>query len=364
MEEKIVTRVIAKYLKKGNMARCLRDILPSAGVSKEQREDIATLIHDIVRWKRLYEHIIDIHGLPQVAETYLQLAQQGIQAEAATYPFEYRYSCSPYVASVLENHPEWAEFLNETPPTTLCVNFNKSTLGQVNTMLKDESFLVEQSQLPTALLTTSNAKYARVLRQHYAHVQDESSQLVSYISASFGQSIFDYCAGNGGKSLALASITMNKKNLNAYEKNESKRMILKRRCDEYGAHVHIQETPAKKQYDVVLVDAPCTGLGAARRNPEAKYIQDAGQLPEIQISILKQAVKNVTTQGILFYAVCTITPEETSQVIERFLSEEETCHVYEFTQVPYQHFLRKNAYGAFTSLPQGDLFYLALLQKH
>ena len=363
MEEKIAARVIAKYLKKGNMARCLRDILPSSGISKEQREDIANLIHDVVRWRRLYEHIIDVQGLTAVAETYLQLAQQGVQTEASSYPFEYRYSCSPYVASVLENHPEWAEFLNETPPTTLCVNFNKSTLGQVSSMLKDESLLVEQSQLPTALLTTSNAKYAKVLTQHYAHVQDESSQLVSYISASFGQSIFDYCAGNGGKSLALASITKNKKNLYAYERNESKRMILTRRCDEYDAHVLIQDTPSKKQYEVVLVDAPCTGLGAARRNPEVKYVQDAGQLPETQISILKQALKNVKTKGFLLYAVCTITPEETSQVIERLLTEEETCHVCELTAIPYQHFLKKDTYGAFTSIPQGDLFYLALIQK-
>ena len=140
-------------------------------------------------------------------------------------------------------------------------------------------------------------------------------------------------------------------------------MILKRRCDEYDAHVHIQDTPSKKQYEVVLVDAPCTGLGAARRNPEAKYILDTGHLPETQVSILKQAVKNVKTNGFLLYVVCTITPEETSQVIERFLSEEETCHVCEFSQVPYQQFLRKNTYGLFTSLPQGDLFYLAILQK-
>jgi len=113
MDEKITARIITKYLKKGNMTRCLRDILPSSDLSKEQREKIAELIHDVVRWKKLYEHIMEIDGLKPSPENYIKLAMNGPQTYASSYPFEYRYSCSSYVANVLKNHTEWTEFLNQ-----------------------------------------------------------------------------------------------------------------------------------------------------------------------------------------------------------------------------------------------------------
>jgi 16S rRNA (cytosine967-C5)-methyltransferase len=363
MEEKVAARAITKYLKKGNMARCLRDILPSAGLSKEQREEIAELIHDVVRWKKLYEHIIDIRGLKTSPETYVKLAMNGSQVDASLYPFEYRYSCSSYVANVLKDHGDWAEFLNEKPPTTLCVNFNKSTIDDVMSILQQETLPAERSILTTAILTSSISKYSKVIQQRFAHVQDESSQLVSLLTASLGESIFDYCAGNGGKSLAIASITKNGKKLCAYEMNAAKRTTLKRRCSEYNANVTVEDNPSEKKYDIVLVDAPCTGLGAARRNPETKYVESPGDLPQIQLSILKQAAGNVKSGGVLFYAVCTMTPEETTQVIQAFVKEKEFI-LSPFDDLPHKEFLLKNKYGAFSTLPRGDLFFLSVLKKN
>jgi 16S rRNA (cytosine967-C5)-methyltransferase len=362
MEEKVAARVIAKYLKKGNMGRCLRDILPSSNLSKGQREEVAELIHDIVRWKKLYEHMIDIRGLKPSPETYVKLAMSGSQVDASLYPFEYRYSCSSYVADILKNHVEWAEFLNETPPTTLCVNFNKSSIDDVMSILQEETLPAERSHLKTAIITSSISKYSEVIQQHFAHVQDESSQLVSLLATAPGDSIFDYCAGNGGKCLAIASITKNGKKLYAYEMNITKRTTLKRRCIEYNANVIVEDNPSKKKYDIVLVDAPCTGLGAARRNPEAKYIENPGNLPQTQLSILNQAARNVNSGGVLFYVVCTMTPEETTQVIQAFIKKNGFT-LSPFDDLPYKKFLLKNKYGAFSALPRGDVFFLSVLKK-
>ena len=362
MDKKVAIRVINKYLKKGNMARCLRDILPAAGLSKKEREEIAEIVHDVVRWKRLYEHIIDSRGFTPTAETYLKLAKDGAQADASSYAFEYRYSCSPYVAGILKDHAEWAEFLNETPPTTLCVNFNKTTREEVMTLLGEESLPSEGALLPTALLTTSAGKYSTVIQQRFAHVQDETSQLVSFLATTLGHSIFDMCAGNGGKTLALASMTKNKKKLSAYELNASKRTTLKRRCDEYDANVIVIDNLSDRNYDLVLVDAPCSGLGAARRNPEAKYIKGVEDLPQIQASLLKQAAGYVQKDGYLFYAVCTVTPEETTEVIEAFLKDNDFTIAW-FDEHPYEAFLLRKTYGAFTALPRGDLFFLSILKK-
>lgn len=362
MEEKVAAQVITKYLRKGNMARCLRDILPSAGLSKEQREDIADIVHTVVRWKRLFEHIIETQDLPLSAETYVKLAKDGAQADAMRYPFEYRYSCSPFVADILKDHGDWAEYLNETPPTTLCVNFNKSTTEDVISMLHQQSLPAERSHLQTALLTTSVSKYSKVIQERYAHVQDECSQLVSFLAASLGGSVFDFCAGNGGKSLSIASMTQNKKKLYAYEINATKRTTLKQRCSEYNANVIVEDTLPKRKFDLVLVDAPCTGLGAARRNPEAKYIDGVGDFPKTQISLLSQATAQVKSGGFLFYAVCTITPEETSQVIETAMNAN-GFSLYSLEDFQYNKYLMKDNYGFFTTLPRGDLFFISVLKK-
>ena len=362
MEKSIAVQIIRKYLKKGNMARCLRDILPSSGLSKAQRQQIADIVHTVVRWRRLYEYIIDRRGLTPTAETYFQLALDGAQADAVSYPFEYRYSCSSYVAEILKDHAEWAEILNEVPPTTICINFNKTTSKEVTALLQQESFPVEQGFLPTSLHTTSVSKYSKVIQKCFAHVQDESSQLVSYIAVIFGDSIYDMCAGNGGKSLAMASMVKNGKNIHAYEKNDEKRSTLKRRCEEYNARVIIENQPTRASFDVVLVDAPCSGLGAARRNPEAKYIDDAGLYPHTQMALLRQASQNLKHDGILIYAVCTVTLEETGQVIQNFLQQTG------FTLVPYEDavyekFLQRNDFGIFLRIPRGDLFFLSILRK-
>lgn len=362
MIEQIATQVVKKYLKKGNMARCLRDILPSSGLSKEQRETVAEIVHDVVRWKKLYKHILDNQGSEPNPGRYVKLAVEGAHAEASTYPFEYRYSCSSYVAGLLKQYGEWAEYLNERPPTTLCINFNKSTPEQVMELLHEDQIFSERSLLETAILTTSVSKYSKVLQQRFAHVQDENSQLIAHITASVGDRIFDFCAGNGGKSLAIASLSRNAKHITAYDTSAGKRAILAKRCTDYTADVQIEDSIPKKVFDVVLVDAPCTGLGAARRNPEVKYTDGPGNFPATQLSILTQAAENVRNGGILLYTVCTITPEETSKVIYQFIKHADFS-IVPLTNLIHHEFLQKTTHGAFTVLPQGDLFFLSLLRK-
>jgi len=358
----VAVQVVTKYLRKGNMARCLRDILPASSLTKEQREAVADIVHTVVRWKRLYEHVMENQGIPRTAETYVKLATDSTSVDPTSFPFEYRYSCSPYVAGVLKSHEEWIDYINELPPTTLCVNLNTSSVDQVISLLQNEALTVERSGLPTALRTTSVSKYSKVVHERLAHVQDESSQLVSYLAAFLGDSVFDFCAGNGGKSLALASLTQNKKTLSAYEMNIAKRSTLRQRCKEYGAGVIVEDSVPRKTFDVVLVDAPCTGLGAARRNPEVKYIDGAGSLPQTQMSLLSQAADTVKPGGFLFYAVCTMTSEETSQVIEEFV-QKNPFSLYSPDEFMYKKCLQPTSFGFITIIPQGDIFFLSVLRK-
>jgi len=360
--DKIATKIIAKYLEKGNMSRCLRDILPLSNLTLEQRDNVAEIVHDVVRWKKLYDNIIRERGINKIPETYVQLAIVKAHMGAKDIPFDYKYSCSEYLAKILKKREALAKYLNERPPTTLCVNLNKSSPVEVIDLLRKEKLPAEQSQLETAVLTTSNGRYSSAIKNRYAHVQDESSQLISHLAVNLGDSILDFCAGNGGKSLTIASITKNKKTLHSYDINPKKRETIKQRGLEYNANLVVEEEPPKKKFDVIIVDAPCTGVGAARRNPEAKYVEGPGNFPQIQLDILKDAAKTVNKEGIILYSVCTITPEETKDVVENFTKQNQ-FKIIGLNNNSYSKLLMKNKYGAFTNVPGGDLFFISILQK-
>jgi 16S rRNA (cytosine967-C5)-methyltransferase len=360
--EDVAIRVITKYLRKGNMSRCLRDILPSSSLTKEQREEVAEIVHDVIRWKNLYDVMIDKQGLKQTPGTYVELAVSGVRDTTDIESFEDEYSCSSYVASLFKDHFDWAEYLNEKPPTTLCVNLNKSSTDDVVQMLRGEQLPVETSHLETAVFTSSLGRYSNVVKQSCAHVMDESSQLVARLAVSLGDSILDFCAGNGGKSLAMASLEHNKKMIYAYDINIGKQATLERRCKTYNANVVVDQKISDMNFDVVLVDAPCTGIGASRRNPEAKYVTGSDDYPKNQLSILSEAAEKLGKGGYLVYSVCTFTPEETDQVVEAFLTKKgfQCASIGDF---PFSDMFLKTRFGAFTVVPFGDIFYVSVLKK-
>ena len=358
----IAIRVIAKYLKKNKMAMCLRDILPSSGLTLEERQNVADIANDVVRWKKLYDHILEEIGVAKDPNAYVNLALESKQDKISIDDFEIKYSVSSYVASLFKDRLKWIKYLNEKPQTTLCINFNKSNAKEVTHILEMERLPADKTILETAILTSSMGRYSSVVTKNFAHVQDESSQLISYIAVSLGDNILDFCAGNGGKSLTIASITRNRKKIYAYDINLQKRLILERRSKEYNAEISIVEKPSDKKFDVVLVDAPCTGIGAARRNPEAKYVDGPGKYPEIQQKILEEAAQKVKPNGYLFYSVCTFTPDETQEVVKKILNEKD-FKISNLNNVPYTQFLNKTCNGAFIFLSKGDIFFISLLKK-
>ncbi|MFZ9595193.1 MAG: RsmB/NOP family class I SAM-dependent RNA methyltransferase [Bdellovibrionia bacterium] len=151
--------------------------------------------------------------------------------------------------------------------------------------------------------------------------------------------VVDACAGAGGKSLALADLLKGKGRVYAYDTSLGKLQALRRRAKRAGltniqvtqvVDITASDAPSeepvvsqfKNQADVVLVDAPCTGWGVLRRNPDIKWRQKKESLtrmPELQIRILSEYSKLVRPGGRLVYGVCTFRPEETTDVVKRFL---------------------------------------------
>ena len=165
-------------------------------------------------------------------------------------------------------------------------------------------------------------------------VQDEGSQILAQIvGAKRGEMVVDFCAGAGGKTLALGAAMRNTGRLYAFDISDKRLAKLKPRLARSGlSNVHpvliAHERDAKikrlaGKIDRVLVDAPCSGLGTLRRNPDVKWRQLPGAIAELnekQSAILDSAARLVKTGGRLVYATCSILREENEAVAEQFLA--------------------------------------------
>lgn len=165
-------------------------------------------------------------------------------------------------------------------------------------------------------------------------VQDEGSQLLGYLLApKRGEMVVDFCAGAGGKTLHLGALMHSKGRLYAFDTSEKRLNNLKPRFKRSGlSNLHIQriahenDSKIRKLYgkiDRVLVDAPCSGFGTLRRNPDLKWRQSPQSIEELQIkqsAILAAAANLLKPGGLLVYATCSFLPEENQAVIDNFLT--------------------------------------------
>jgi 16S rRNA (cytosine967-C5)-methyltransferase len=167
-------------------------------------------------------------------------------------------------------------------------------------------------------------------------VQDEASQLVGLlVGATAGMTVVDCCAAPGAKTVQLAEAVGTAGEVIALDSNAQRLGLVRRGAERlHLRNVRTLERDATKSFDLrgrqsfprILVDAPCTGLGVLRRNPDARWRvapEDVPRMAEHQLALLDSAARYVEPGGALVYSVCTLTPEETTGVIQRFLAGHE-----------------------------------------
>ncbi len=221
----------------------------------------------------------------------------------------------------------------------------------------------------------------KAFRDGWIEIQDEGSQLVALLAgAAPGMRVLDYCAGAGGKTLALAMTMANKGHVVAADVSAPRLEGAVRRLRRAGVHNverHLMETGdkwAKRRagsFDRVLVDAPCTGTGTWRRNPDARLRlaeTDLLQLVAKQGAILAAAARLVRPGGRLVYAVCSVLVEEGAGQVERFLAAEPGFRVVPAGEAwpgaPTSPNLSDTAYLATTPRRHGmDGFFAAVLER-
>jgi 16S rRNA (cytosine967-C5)-methyltransferase len=359
------------------------------------RKFVAETIYEIVRWKRLYTEIAEVKD-PFTRDDIWRIfavwaVLRGIKLpdwkyfEATpTRKIKGRFDELTKIRKFKEAIPDWMDELglkelgqetwekeltaqNEQARVILRVNTLKTTKEKVRSILMDNNieteFLKDQ---PDALVLKERANVFIIpaFKEGFYEVQDASSQLVAYyLDVKPGMRVVDTCAGAGGKTLHLASLMENKGQLIAMDIYESKLKQLKIRAKRNGvfnAEFRVIDTTKvikrlHEKADRVLIDAPCSGLGVLKRNPDSKWKlqpEFIDNIKKVQEEVLHNYSKIVKPGGKMVYATCSILPSENQEQVQKFLKTEEG-----------QKFKLVKDQNVFAHQSGFDGFYMALMEK-
>ena len=275
-----------------------------------------------------------------------------------------------------------AQALNQPAPLDLRVNTVKTNREAVLARLAEDGIAAVPGALsPMAVRLREKPALAKhpLFLEGAFEVQDEGSQLLGYLlEPKRGEMVVDFCAGAGGKTLLLGALMKNTGRLYAFDVSDKRLANLKPRLARSGlsnvhpARIeHERDTKIKRlagKVDRVLVDAPCSGLGTLRRNPDLKWRQSEDSVAELtvkQAAILDAAAKLVRPGGRVVYATCSLLTAENDAIVEAFLVRHP-----EFTLTPASGVLAKQGIahdGDFLRLlphqHNTDGFFAAILDK-
>ena len=356
------------------------------------RKFVAETIYDMVRWKRLYNEIAGTKGHYTRDNLWKNFAVwatlKGIDLPdwkyfegTPTRRIKGKFDELQSVRKLRESIPDWMDEtgvkelgekwdkelkeLNKQARVILRTNTLKNTRDELKAALESEKIDTEIIPgYPDALVLTErkNVFLTQAFKKGLFEVQDASSQLVApFLDVKPGQKVVDTCAGAGGKTLHLASLMENKGQIIAMDIHGHKLAELKKRAKRDGAHNienrTIDNTKVIKRLrgkaDRVLIDAPCSGIGVLKRNPDSKWKLNKDFLDRIrktQAEILNQYSSMVKNGGKLVYATCSILPSENEKQVETFLSAHKDFKLIKDKKVS-------------PSTSGFDGFYMALMQK-
>lgn len=360
------------------------------------RKFVAETIYEVVRWKRLYTEIAEVKE-PFNREDLWRLFAVWAVLRGYTIPdwrqlegtpqrkIKGRFDELSKIRKYRESIPDWMDELgikelgeelwtkelaaqNQQAKVILRVNTLKTTKEKLRASLMDlniDTEFVKNQPHTLVLKERANVFLTEMFKLGHFEVQDASSQLVApFLDVQPGMRVVDTCAGAGGKTLHMASLMENKGQLIAMDLYESKLKQLKLRAKRNGAfnieYRIIDSTKViKKLYekaDRVLIDAPCSGLGVLKRNPDSKWKlqpEFIDNIKKVQAEVLENYSRIVKPGGQMVYATCSILPSENEGQIKKFLTTE---NGKEFTFVKDVKILASES--------GFDGFYMALLQKN
>ena len=354
------------------------------------RQVVSEIFYDIVRWKKRLEYYMgegtkpsNIYNLILAYLLWKKVKYKkfdefdGIKTggilsklDKKTFPTKaIEHSVPDWLAGLFEKElgAKWEKemsALNEQAPVILRVNSLKISAENLVEILKEEgvnSFVLIGYPDAVQLEEKKNVFLTSAFKEGFFEVQDASSQKIAeLLDVKEGMRVVDACAGAGGKTLHIAALMKNKGQIIALDIYEWKLAELKRRAKRAGAFNietrFIEDNKVIKRLhntaDRLLIDAPCSGLGVLKRNPDSKWKIDEDFINRIkteQESILQNYSKILKKGGKMVYATCSILPSENGEQVRKFLAENT-----EFALLKEENIMPSDGY---------DGFYMALIER-
>ena len=251
-----------------------------------------------------------------------------------------------------------AEALMKPAPLDLRVNTLKTSRDQLLMQMNQsasrfEAYPTPYSQEGIRIFGKPALQSSSWMKDGLFEVQDEGSQILCHLlDPKRGEMVVDFCAGAGGKTLALGAMMRNTGRLYAFDTSERRLANLKPRLARSGlSNVHPMWIDSEKdprikrlagKIDRVLVDAPCSGLGTLRRNPDLKWRQTPAEIAKLaptQLAILESAARLLKPGGRLVYATCSLLDQENQELVNLFLEKHPDFVLLSAKEALGHHFL-------------------------
>jgi len=275
-----------------------------------------------------------------------------------------------------------AQTLLQVPPTTLRVNTLKCSRDEFMAQLEAAGLEARATHYAPegVVIERGHLRAVPDLDPELYQMQDEASMLIAHLlQAQPGDKVVDVCAAPGGKTTHVAALTKNQATITALDLHEKRLALLQRSAERLGAVIETAPWDMTQpctlfprgSFNRVLVDAPCSGLGVLRRNPEARWRRseaDVVRLAKLQKQILANAAQLVAPGGLLVYSLCTTTAEESVDVVAEFLQQHAEFSQEDLRSMAPQHWQELfNAAGQLVTFTNRhasmDCFFAAALRR-
>jgi 16S rRNA (cytosine967-C5)-methyltransferase len=308
-------------------------------LGSQDRGFIAETIYGLIRWQGLIDHLTNYDRDWEVRlKTFLQNDMRELSNDP-TIPLPDRISFPAELFETivnshdLENAIDLCRISNFQAPTTIRVNLLKSTREALFTEWENLFEISRCQHSPDGILFHKKINFFGLdeFKEGLFEVQDEGSQILANLMKPLpGDQVLDYCSGSGGKTLAFAPQMQSKGQIFLHDVRThalmEARKRLKRATIQNAQIIHADEVARlkklKKQMDWILVDAPCSGTGTLRRNPDMKWRFDRAMLIRLvglQRQIFEKALSFLKPGGKIVYGTCSLLKEENQEQLEHFV---------------------------------------------
>lgn len=265
--------------------------------------------------------------------------------------------------------------LNLKPQLSIRVNKLKTSKNELKEKLEGKNIECKDGLLEDFLIVKNakNIENMEEFKQGLFTVQDESAGLTAIIlDPKENENVLDACSAPGGKTTYISELMKDTGKIEAWDIHEHRINLIEQNCKRLGitnvkTEIHdATQSISGKQFDKILLDVPCLGIGVIKRKPDIKWqrkIEDIDEISKIQYEILDNCSKYLKENGILVYSTCSILKEENEDIIQKFISKNNNFEIEKIPQIKNVTQSKNEDYLRIIPSEEQDGFFICKLRK-